>query len=73
VPPSGREPRAESVVSVEGRPTIALPSPSGCRPAAGSGLNAAFVDGHARWVPGAEFWRIDRDGSYRYRYAAADR
>jgi len=48
---------------------------TGWVPRHGGGLNAAFVDGHARWVPGQEFWRLDQDpdGSYRFRYAAADR
>jgi prepilin-type N-terminal cleavage/methylation domain-containing protein len=39
------------------------------------GMNAAFVEGHARWLTVGEFWRVDTDGSglYWLRYAAADR
>lgn len=41
----------------------------------GVGLNAAFVDGHARWVEPRDFWRVEPDGrgTYRLHYAAADR
>jgi prepilin-type N-terminal cleavage/methylation domain-containing protein/prepilin-type processing-associated H-X9-DG protein len=48
---------------------------TGWVPRHGGGLNAAFVDGHARWVPGEDFWRVERDGdgTYRYHFAAADR
>jgi prepilin-type N-terminal cleavage/methylation domain-containing protein/prepilin-type processing-associated H-X9-DG protein len=39
------------------------------------GMNAAFVDGHARWLTEGEFWREDTDGHgfYWMHYAAADR
>jgi prepilin-type N-terminal cleavage/methylation domain-containing protein/prepilin-type processing-associated H-X9-DG protein len=39
------------------------------------GMNACFVDGHARWMPEGEFWRVDNDGrgSYWMHYVAADR
>jgi len=39
------------------------------------GMNASFVDGHARWLTEGEFWRVDTDGrgSYWMHYAAADR
>lgn len=41
----------------------------------GEGLNAGFVDGHARWLARGEFWRLDTDGRgyYWMHYAAADR
>jgi prepilin-type N-terminal cleavage/methylation domain-containing protein/prepilin-type processing-associated H-X9-DG protein len=41
----------------------------------GGGVNAAFLDGHARWLPIGELRRVDTDGhSYYWRhYAAADR
>jgi prepilin-type N-terminal cleavage/methylation domain-containing protein/prepilin-type processing-associated H-X9-DG protein len=39
------------------------------------GLNAVFVDGHAHWVRGPDFWRVESDGAgaYRLHYLAADR
>jgi prepilin-type N-terminal cleavage/methylation domain-containing protein/prepilin-type processing-associated H-X9-DG protein len=39
------------------------------------GLNAACLDGHARWLPPAELRRVDTDGHgfYWRHYAAADR
>jgi prepilin-type N-terminal cleavage/methylation domain-containing protein/prepilin-type processing-associated H-X9-DG protein len=39
------------------------------------GMNAGFVDGHARWLPEAEFWRTDHNERQFYwlRYATADR
>jgi prepilin-type N-terminal cleavage/methylation domain-containing protein/prepilin-type processing-associated H-X9-DG protein len=39
------------------------------------GLNAAFVDGHARWLSRDQLHRVDTDGRgfYFYHYAAADR
>lgn len=39
------------------------------------GMDAAFVDGHARWLTEGEFWREDTDGHgvYWMHYAAADR
>jgi prepilin-type N-terminal cleavage/methylation domain-containing protein/prepilin-type processing-associated H-X9-DG protein len=39
------------------------------------GLNAAFVDGHARWLPEDQFWRVTTDGRglYWLHYATADR
>jgi prepilin-type processing-associated H-X9-DG protein len=39
------------------------------------GMNAAMVDGHARWLPEDEFWRVKTDGRgfYWLQYAAADR
>jgi prepilin-type processing-associated H-X9-DG protein len=44
------------------------------RPHRQGALNGAFLDGHARWVSEAEFYRIDWDGrDYYYRIAAADR
>jgi prepilin-type processing-associated H-X9-DG protein len=41
----------------------------------GGGLNAVFLDGHARWLPEEEFWRVDSDGGgyYWFHYATADR
>jgi prepilin-type processing-associated H-X9-DG protein len=41
----------------------------------GGGTNVSFVDGHTRWVPEAEFWRVDTDGNgiYWLHYGAADR
>jgi len=40
-----------------------------------AGTNAAFLDGHARWLPAPEIGRVDSDGrgAYWFRYAAADR
>jgi prepilin-type processing-associated H-X9-DG protein/prepilin-type N-terminal cleavage/methylation domain-containing protein len=40
----------------------------------GGGLNASFLDGHARWLPTQEFWRMEEDerGFY-WSYFAADR
>jgi prepilin-type processing-associated H-X9-DG protein len=39
------------------------------------GVNAAFLDGHARWLPFRELYRVaqDEDGSCFYRYATVDR
>jgi competence protein ComGC len=39
------------------------------------GLNACFLDRHARWLRPGEFWRteVDRDGYHWLRHAAADR
>jgi prepilin-type N-terminal cleavage/methylation domain-containing protein/prepilin-type processing-associated H-X9-DG protein len=39
------------------------------------GVNAAFLDGHARWLPFRELYRVDRDaeGFHYYHYATADR
>jgi prepilin-type N-terminal cleavage/methylation domain-containing protein/prepilin-type processing-associated H-X9-DG protein len=39
------------------------------------GLNACFLDGHARWLPGAEFWRVSTDGAgfYWLHYGTVDR
>jgi prepilin-type N-terminal cleavage/methylation domain-containing protein/prepilin-type processing-associated H-X9-DG protein len=39
------------------------------------GVNAAFLDGHARWLALRELYRVDTDGRgfYWHRYAAADR
>lgn len=39
------------------------------------GLNAAFVDGHARWMRYSEFWRVtpDESGMYWLHYGSADR
>jgi prepilin-type processing-associated H-X9-DG protein/prepilin-type N-terminal cleavage/methylation domain-containing protein len=39
------------------------------------GLNVAFLDGHARWLPAGELARVDTDGRgfYWFHYAAADR
>jgi prepilin-type N-terminal cleavage/methylation domain-containing protein/prepilin-type processing-associated H-X9-DG protein len=44
-------------------------------PRHGGGLDAGFVDGHARWLPARELARIDLEerGVYRFHYAAADR
>jgi prepilin-type N-terminal cleavage/methylation domain-containing protein/prepilin-type processing-associated H-X9-DG protein len=41
----------------------------------GGGLNAAFVDGHARWMRTPEFRRVtrDADGMYWLYYGSADR
>jgi prepilin-type N-terminal cleavage/methylation domain-containing protein/prepilin-type processing-associated H-X9-DG protein len=41
----------------------------------GGGLNAAFVDGHARWMRTHEFRRVtrDTDGMYWLYYGSADR
>jgi prepilin-type processing-associated H-X9-DG protein len=41
----------------------------------GAGLNASFVDGHARWLPGEELFRIDTNGQgfYWFHYLSADR
>jgi prepilin-type processing-associated H-X9-DG protein len=38
------------------------------------GLNAAFLDGHARWLPRQELYRVETEaeGFSYYRYAAAD-
>jgi hypothetical protein len=39
-----------------------------------NGLNGAFLDGRAAWVPMAEFERVDQDAQgYYYRLSAADR
>lgn len=39
------------------------------------GVNAAFLDGHARWVPFTELYRTDHDGQgfHWYRHATIDR
>jgi prepilin-type processing-associated H-X9-DG protein len=39
------------------------------------GMNASFLDGHARWLPGDESSRVDTDGRgfYWSHYATADR
>jgi prepilin-type N-terminal cleavage/methylation domain-containing protein/prepilin-type processing-associated H-X9-DG protein len=39
------------------------------------GLTLAFLDGHARWMPLRELYRVDSDesGYHWYRYASADR
>jgi prepilin-type N-terminal cleavage/methylation domain-containing protein/prepilin-type processing-associated H-X9-DG protein len=39
------------------------------------GLNAGFVDGHLRWLPSGELYRLETDGHgfYWLHYAAADR
>jgi prepilin-type processing-associated H-X9-DG protein/prepilin-type N-terminal cleavage/methylation domain-containing protein len=39
------------------------------------GVNAAFLDGHARWLPFKELYHIDTDGQgyHWYRYATIDR
>jgi prepilin-type N-terminal cleavage/methylation domain-containing protein/prepilin-type processing-associated H-X9-DG protein len=39
------------------------------------GVNAAFLDGHARWLPFKELYRVDadREGYHWYRYATIDR
>jgi prepilin-type N-terminal cleavage/methylation domain-containing protein/prepilin-type processing-associated H-X9-DG protein len=39
------------------------------------GMNASFVDGHARWLPVREFMRVDTDGrgAYWFHYATANR
>jgi prepilin-type N-terminal cleavage/methylation domain-containing protein/prepilin-type processing-associated H-X9-DG protein len=44
-------------------------------PRHGEGVNAGFVDGHARWLPVGELRRVDTDerGFYGWHYAAADR
>jgi prepilin-type processing-associated H-X9-DG protein len=41
----------------------------------GRGMNAAFVDGHVRWLSRTEFWRVERDerGFYWLHYGTADR
>jgi prepilin-type processing-associated H-X9-DG protein len=41
----------------------------------GDGANAAFVDGHARWLGTRAFERVDTDGQGRFwlRFGAADR
>jgi prepilin-type N-terminal cleavage/methylation domain-containing protein/prepilin-type processing-associated H-X9-DG protein len=41
----------------------------------GKGVNAACVDGHARWLTDAELWRLDRDdqGMYWLHYGSAGR
>jgi len=41
----------------------------------GAGLNAAFVDGHARWMSYHEFRRVTlgEDGMYWLYYGSADR
>jgi prepilin-type processing-associated H-X9-DG protein/prepilin-type N-terminal cleavage/methylation domain-containing protein len=41
----------------------------------GGGLNAGFLDGHARWLPMHELGRVDTDGCgfYWFRYGSADR
>jgi prepilin-type N-terminal cleavage/methylation domain-containing protein/prepilin-type processing-associated H-X9-DG protein len=41
----------------------------------GGGVNASFVDGHARWLSTAELWRVDRDerGIYWLHYGSATR
>jgi prepilin-type processing-associated H-X9-DG protein len=40
----------------------------------GGGTNVSFVDGHARWLSGTEFWRVDTDGNgfYWLHYGTAD-
>jgi prepilin-type N-terminal cleavage/methylation domain-containing protein/prepilin-type processing-associated H-X9-DG protein len=39
------------------------------------GMNASFVDGHARWLSRREFWRVEAggEGFYWLHYGAADR
>jgi prepilin-type N-terminal cleavage/methylation domain-containing protein/prepilin-type processing-associated H-X9-DG protein len=39
------------------------------------GMNAGFVDGHARWLPAVEFWRLDSNGRgfFWMHYATSDR
>lgn len=41
----------------------------------GQGMNAAFVDGHARWLLPDEVQQLDTDGHgfFWWHYAAADR
>jgi hypothetical protein len=41
----------------------------------GGGLNAAFLNGHAHWVPFKELYHVDTygQGFYWYRYATIDR
>ena len=44
------------------------------RPRHGPGLNACFLDGHARWLPAAEEWRqeVDAQGCHWLHYAMVD-
>jgi prepilin-type processing-associated H-X9-DG protein len=39
------------------------------------GVNAGFLDGHAKWLPMDRAFEVshDRQGDYYYRYIAADR
>jgi prepilin-type processing-associated H-X9-DG protein len=41
----------------------------------GRGVNACFVDGHARWLSTSELWQVDRDerGIYWLHYGSATR
>jgi prepilin-type N-terminal cleavage/methylation domain-containing protein/prepilin-type processing-associated H-X9-DG protein len=63
----------ETILLVEGFSTGQLAGREAGRH--GDGANAAFLDGHARWLRMAEFERVDTDGTGHYwlRYAAVDR
>jgi prepilin-type N-terminal cleavage/methylation domain-containing protein len=41
----------------------------------GKGINGCCLDGHTRWLPPAELWRVDQDerGYYWLHYGSADR
>jgi prepilin-type N-terminal cleavage/methylation domain-containing protein/prepilin-type processing-associated H-X9-DG protein len=41
----------------------------------GAGINAAFLDGHTRWLSTADFWRVNTDGHgfYWYHHGTVDR
>jgi prepilin-type N-terminal cleavage/methylation domain-containing protein/prepilin-type processing-associated H-X9-DG protein len=47
----------------------------GFEPRHRKGLNVCFLDGHARWLPFGELYRVDTDGQgfYWFHYASADR
>jgi prepilin-type processing-associated H-X9-DG protein len=64
---------AETILLVEGFSTGQLAGREAGRH--GDGANAAFLDGHARWLRMRAFERVDTDGQGHYwlRYAAADR